>query len=37
MRQGMAETLNIVSGKHEVMALLPHAWEGYLAGCNMAG
>ncbi len=34
----VAETLNIVSGKHEVMALLPHAHqEGYLAGCNMAG
>lgn len=32
------ETLNKMSGKTEVMALLPHAHrEGYLAGCNMAG
>ncbi|NLG32824.1 MAG: NAD(P)/FAD-dependent oxidoreductase [Syntrophomonadaceae bacterium] len=32
------ETNNMVNGKNEVMALLPHAHEeGYLAGCNMAG
>ncbi|NLO20461.1 MAG: NAD(P)/FAD-dependent oxidoreductase [Syntrophomonadaceae bacterium] len=34
----VAETMNITSGKPELMALLPHAHqEGYLAGCNMAG
>lgn len=34
----VAETLNIISGKPELMALLPHAHqEGYRAGCNMAG
>ncbi len=33
-----AETLNVISGQPEVMALLPHAHrEGYLAGCNMGG
>ncbi len=33
-----AETLNVISGKQEVMALLPHAHrEGYQAGRNMAG
>lgn len=33
-----AETLNVISGKPEVMALLPHAHrEGYQAGRNIAG
>ncbi|KUG04195.1 nitrite reductase putative subunit [hydrocarbon metagenome] len=33
-----AETLNVISGKPEVMALLPHAHrEGYQAGRNMTG
>lgn len=32
------ETRNLINGKTEIMALLPHAHEeGYLAGCNMAG